>query len=225
MIAWICDVNGVLVDTVAVTRDAFAATAARYRFSFGEQEYRKVKDVSLLEAYRVLDPGADQLARRQFHLQYLRERVQEVRAYPHVAEMLAAATAGRIRVGAATSYGETAEACLVNTGLYGYIDCLVTQEEVRRPKPHPDSILLILRLFDIDPQGRDYDRAVYVGDSRLDVEAGRSAGVRTIGVSYGVSDEAEIRAAGPDHVIHSFREMRVFLEAPECLGPRAGASI
>jgi pyrophosphatase PpaX len=217
MIAWICDVNGVLVDTVGLARAAFVATAAHGGFGFDEQDYRKVKDLSLLEAYRILEPGAEPSARQQFHLRYVRERIPEIRAYPYVAEILAAAKAEDICVGAATSHGETAEACLVHAGLYRHIDCLVTQEEVRRPKPHPDAILQILRLFNIDPWRRNGDRAVYIGDSRLDVEAGQSAGVRTIGVTYGVSDEAEIRAAGPDHVIHSFRDMRAFLEAPECL--------
>jgi pyrophosphatase PpaX len=213
--AWICDVNGVLVDSTVIARDAFAATAGHWRFSFTEQDFAKVKGRWLLEAYRILDPGEDPFARRRFHLQYVRDRIREVRAYPHVAEMLAAAKARGIRVGAATSHGEMAEACLVNTGLYSYIDCLVTQEEVKRPKPHPESILRVLALLDVHPKDSDCGWTVYVGDSAVDIEAGRAAGVRTIGVTYGVSDEAEIRAAGPDHVIRSFRDMDLFLEGPQ----------
>jgi len=37
--------------------------------------------------------------------------------------------------------------------------------------------------------------------------------VPTIGVTYGVSQESEIREAQPDHVIHSFAEMRRFMAA------------
>ena len=47
----------------------------------------------------------------------------------------------------ATSHGEIAEGCLVRAGLYPFIDCLVTQEEVRHPKPHPESLQLVLTLF------------------------------------------------------------------------------
>ena len=146
MTAWICDVNGVLVDSTAIARDAFAATAGHWRFSFTEHDFSRVKGFWLLEAYRILDPGGEPFTRRRFHLQYVRDRIRDVHAYPHVAEMLAAARARGIRVGAATSHGETAEACLVNNGLYSYIDCLVTQEEVKRPKPHPESILRVLAL-------------------------------------------------------------------------------
>jgi pyrophosphatase PpaX len=214
MIAWVCDVNGVLVDTIAASRAAFAATAAESGVPFGESEYQAVKDLSLLEAYRLLGAGREPGARVRRHLTHVREQLANIRAYRHVEQTLAAARARGVRIAAATSHGATAEACLVHTGLYQYLDCLVTQEEVRRLKPHPDLILHALMLLGVDPQRRDGD-VLYVGDSRLDIEAGRAAGVRTIGITGGVSTEAEIRNAGPDHVIHSFLEMRRFAVVPE----------
>jgi phosphoglycolate phosphatase-like HAD superfamily hydrolase len=51
---------------------------------------------------------------------------------------------------------------------------------------------------------------VYVGDTAIDIQAGKSAGVQ-IGVTYGVADRADIRAAQPDYIIDSFRDMRQFL--------------
>ncbi len=215
MTAWICDVNGVLIDSPAVARAAFAATAAHFRFSFSDEDFEKIKTLTLLGAYRILDPAGEASARRQFHLHYVRERIREIRSYPHVADTLKIAKAHGVRVGAVTSHGETAEACLVNTGLYLYIDYLLTQEEVKRPKPYPDLLVRLLALCEIDPRKPDSDWAIHIGDSPLDVEAGRSAGVWTIGVTYGVSTEAEIRAARPDYVIHSFHELRAFLERPK----------
>ena len=50
----------------------------------------------LLEAYRILDPGGEPFTRRRFHLQYVRDRIRDVHAYPHVAEMLAAARAAAV---------------------------------------------------------------------------------------------------------------------------------
>jgi pyrophosphatase PpaX len=212
---WICDVNGVLVDSTAVARDAFAAAAAHWRFRFIDRDYRSIRSLTLLEAYARLDPGGDAGARRRFHLRHIRERIGEIRACPHVVDMLTMAKAQGVRVGAVTSYGETAEACLVSTGLYSYIDCLVTQEEVKRPKPHPDLLLRAMALFEIEPHRPESDWAVHIGDSPLDIEAGKAAGVRTIGVTYGVAEESEIRAATPDHLIHSFAGMQVFLRPPE----------
>jgi beta-phosphoglucomutase-like phosphatase (HAD superfamily) len=49
---WICDVNGVLVDSTALVCQAFLATARRYGFAFTEPDRRRVKGLWLLEAYR-----------------------------------------------------------------------------------------------------------------------------------------------------------------------------
>jgi HAD superfamily hydrolase (TIGR01509 family) len=208
---WICDVNGVLIDSSHLVREAFAATAARWGFAVGDRAFQRVKGLWLLEAYRVLDPGGDAAQRRQYHVSYIRERIAEVRAYPDVAPTLAAAKARDVRVAATTSHGEIAEACLVASGLYPYVDCLVTQEEVKHPKPDPESIHVILRLFGAPPPNCGSPRPLHVGDTAPDIVAGKAAGIRTVGVTYGLSDEAEIAAAMPDAVIRSFDGMRQFL--------------
>jgi pyrophosphatase PpaX len=204
---WICDVNGVLLDSTAIVREAFAATAAHYGFECGAREFGMVKGCWLLEAYRRLDPGGDPQARRAFHLGYVRERIACVRAYPGVRDTLAAARAAGVRIGAATSHGEIAEAGLVVSGLYPLIDVLVTQEEITRPKPHPDAILRVLALLGADLHD-PRPAALHVGDTREDIEAGRAADLLTIGVTYGVSPTHEIEAAAPDETIAAFAEMR-----------------
>jgi phosphoglycolate phosphatase-like HAD superfamily hydrolase len=107
------------------------------------------------------------------------------------------------------------------TGLYEHIDCLVTQEEVRRHKPHPDMLVRILELFDTVV---DRESVVYVGDTPNDIEAGKRARVLTVGVTYGLSSSDEIRAAAPDEVIDSFDQMRMFLTAPACRRTTATAA-
>jgi HAD superfamily hydrolase (TIGR01509 family) len=212
MMLWICDVHGVLVDSTAVVREAFAATAARYRFPCGEAELHEVKGLGLVEAYGILDPGGDTYTRRAFHVQHVRARIDAMPAFAGVRDTLAAARARGIRVGAATSHGEIAEACLVNTGLYPLIDVLVTQEEVRRPKPHPDSILRAIHLLGGDPRDTRLE-ALHIGDTAADVVAGKRAGILTVGVTCGMSDGAEMRLAGPDYVVDAFHEMRWWLPA------------
>jgi pyrophosphatase PpaX len=210
---WLCDVNGVLIDSTEIVRQAFAATAAHYRCQFGEHALRRVQGLCLLEAYRFLDRGGDPFERQRYHLGFVRERAREIRAYPAVHDQLEAARATGIGIGAVTSYGAIAEECLVNTGLCPLIDHLVTREEVRRPKPHPEPIVRVLRLFNVEPRSHESRQVVYVGDTAVDIQAGRSAGVQTVGVTYGMADLAAVEAAEPDQVIDSFREMRRFLQS------------
>lgn len=203
---WICDVNGVLIDSIALVRDAFAATARRFGIPLGEDGLRRVNGRVLPEAYRLLDPSGDPVASTRFHLSYLRARLAEVRAYDDVAETLATARAAGVRIAAVTSYGEIAEAALVHTGLYHLIDCLVTQEEVPRAKPHPDALILALTLLGRGGESRGRD-ALYVGDTVIDVQAGKAAGLRTIAVTCGSAGDAELRSAQPDDVIARFAGM------------------
>jgi pyrophosphatase PpaX len=208
---WICDVNGVLVNSLSLTRRAFATTAAEYLFPFTECHFRRVKALPLVDAYRVLAASCDAAALRCCHLKYIREHACEAHAYPFVAEVLRVARARGVRIGAVTSYGEVAEAFLVNSGVYPLIDCLVSQEEVRRPKPDPESLCRILALLADDRDGGSPSSVICVGDTPSDVQAGRAAGVITVGVTYGACDWQEIDGAEPDYTIRAFDEMQLFL--------------
>ena len=60
-----------------------------------------------------------------------------------------------------------------------------------------------------------------VGDTDLDVYAGRANGLSTVGVGYGMVDEARLRAAKPDFIVTHPNELA---EAIRLAGVRAAAS-
>ena len=60
-------------------------------------------------------------------------------------------------------------------GLREYFDIVVTALDVRHPKPHPEALEKILAHC-----GRRADEAVYIGDSEIDVEHARAAGMPVI---------------------------------------------
>ena len=51
-------------------------------------------------------------------------------------------------------------------------DCVITSDKVDKPKPNPESILTILDQYHLQPR-----ETVYVGDSKSDMLAAKSAGV------------------------------------------------
>jgi HAD superfamily hydrolase (TIGR01549 family) len=59
--------------------------------------------------------------------------------------------------------------------LAGYFDLVVSALDVARPKPDPESLNKILDHFQVR-----YDEAVYIGDSVVDAEAARRAGIPLI---------------------------------------------
>lgn len=69
-------------------------------------------------------------------------------------------------------------------------------------KPAPDSVLAVCRQLDVDPRG-----TWMIGDGPQDVGAGRAAGAFTVGVLGNIADHGAVRAAKPDLVVGSLREV------------------
>lgn len=69
-------------------------------------------------------------------------------------------------------------------------------------KPDPAVVNEILSLTAIDPS-----EALYVGDSGVDMRTARAAGVRSVGVSWGFRQRAELIEQGADHLIDGAEEL------------------
>jgi phosphoglycolate phosphatase len=76
----------------------------------------------------------------------------------------------------ATNRSNTIGKVLESNGLDEYFDIVVSSLDVKNPKPHPESLLKILRFFSLGPQ-----QAVYIGDSSVDWETARAASVPFVG--------------------------------------------
>lgn len=81
-------------------------------------------------------------------------------------------------------------------------DVIVHMDSTANHKPHREPVDLALRLMGGDPK-----QAVYVGDSPYDIEAGRAAGLLTIGIVYNTFSASELTAAGAHYVVPSWDEI------------------
>jgi HAD superfamily hydrolase (TIGR01509 family) len=78
----------------------------------------------------------------------------------------------------------------------------VYSEDSLRKKPHPAPLQMALRILRAAPE-----ECVYVGDTAQDIEMARRAGMRAIGVLGPFPTAERIRAAGPDLLLGSIREL------------------
>ena len=74
-----------------------------------------------------------------------------------------------------------------------HFQAIVGGDSVKTKKPHPEGLDLILKKLKVSP-----DEAVLIGDSPVDIETGKRAGVYTCVVNYGLGLPEEIAAASPD---------------------------
>jgi HAD superfamily hydrolase (TIGR01509 family) len=91
--------------------------------------------------------------------------------------------------------------------LADYFSACVCSEDVPKKKPHPAPLNLALEQLRAEPE-----ECVYVGDTAEDIEMARRAGVRPIGVLGPFPTADKIRAARPDTILRSIRDLPKHLQ-------------
>jgi phosphoglycolate phosphatase len=81
-------------------------------------------------------------------------------------------------------------------------DLLVSRDDVRQVKPHPEHVQVVLQQWDIAPT-----QCVVVGDYWMDVEAGKAAGCRTVGIWRLDVPINPFRHHPPDLLVRELREL------------------
>src|SRR3989441_10619077 len=79
-------------------------------------------------------------------------------------------------------------------GLEDAFHVIVGSDEVTHPKPHPEPVLKALEHL----RASAHD-AVFIGDSRHDIECGRAAGVKTAAALWGPFDRSHLADLEPDY--------------------------
>ncbi len=111
-------------------------------------------------------------------------------------------------------YGVLSNACgayvravLNVTGLYSLFDVALGADDVPAAKPAPDGLLQCCQFLGTSPEA-----CVYVGDSPSDGIAAASAGMRSVGVTWG-SNSRESVSADFDETVDSVAELEASLRA------------
>ena len=81
-------------------------------------------------------------------------------------------------------------------GLVSFFDCIVAGDDVMKPKPDPEGILLVLNTLHVNA-----NEAIFIGDSDADILAGKQADVRTIGVQWLPNYQSATFTVQPDYFI------------------------
>ena len=92
-------------------------------------------------------------------------------------------------------------------GLHEFLELVISREDVDNHKPAPDSILKALTSLKVNAE-----ESLYVGDSYVDLAAGKRAGVRTIGVLTGFCDRGVLENGDPDMIIDSVADLPKVVE-------------
>lgn len=192
------DLDGTLLDSVDLIVDSYHHTLAAHRLTpMTRDEILAGLGTTLYAVFGKMTDDADTLASwiatyREYNLTHHDARA---RAYPGVVEMVRRIADSGFRLGMVTSKARAgAERGLRVMGLDGTMEIIIGADNVVKPKPDPEPVLMAL-----DMMGVSAETTLFVGDSHHDVHSGRGAGVKTAGVTWGPFDRGHLEIAAPDY--------------------------
>lgn len=112
-----------------------------------------------------------------------------------------------LKIGIVTSRSKQDVLSRLNkTDLRGYIDVIVTRDDVNKLKPSPEQVLIASKRLGLPPRN-----CVIVGDMSTDVEAARKAGSISIGVASGIFNKQLIKS-NPDFLAQSMVDIPIAID-------------
>ncbi|WP_261565541.1 HAD-IA family hydrolase [Frankia gtarii] len=209
----IFDLDGVLVDSFGVMRQAFTIAYAEVVGPSEPpfEEYNRHLGRYFPDIMRIMNlPLAmeEPFVRESYRL------AREVVLFDGVEEMLRRLRARGHGLAVATGKsGPRARHLLGELGVLSLFDHVIGSDEIPRPKPAPDIVLRALDLLGTAPA-----EAMMLGDAVADIESARAAGVMAVAALWGETDGVELLKARPDAVLHRPAELLALLGAA---GPQA----
>ena len=86
--------------------------------------------------------------------------------------------------------------------LLKYFNAVITGLSAKRTKPYPDPILLAAHKMGVKPE-----ECLMIGDTTVDMRAGKSAGAQTVGVLCGFGEKEELLRMGADLILPTTSEL------------------
>lgn len=209
-LALLFDIDGTLIETLdAILSSMNAALSEVGEPPLRREELRPLVGMPVqrqLDIMRGMSGSVVDAITDRYYAHFMRLVEAGLPLYPGVKETLPS-LAGRAISTMTTRRHEGAKRMLDVAGILPYFRVVVGGDEVSRPKPFPD-----LPLFSAKAIGMPPESCVVVGDSPVDILAGRSARMWTVAATYGYGNPSAIREAKPHATMGRFAELPHILE-------------
>ena len=222
----IFDLDGTLVDSQLDLANAVNAARAHINLPplANERIYSYVGNGAPVLMRRAMGPdaGATDVQRAlDFFLAYYREHMLDnTRLYPGVQEALDALKAAAVQLAILTNKPvRFSQAIVEGLGLGGHFARVYGGNSFQEKKPHPVGIHTLMEELAVGAEN-----VIMVGDSAVDVQTARNAGVMACGVAFGFQPET-FAEHPPDLLVDDMRQLAGWvLSHPARATPRGPGS-
>lgn len=197
------DIDGTLLDAKQFIFKAFEhSLLTNYQKQISWKDLLPLSGKSLVSCYQQLVPAGDIEILCQTHHNFQLQNLHLAAPFPSSIKTLKKLRQRKFKLGAVTNRsGNTVIKTLQLSGLAKYLDIVITADDVKKQKPHKEPIIKALKLLEVKPH-----QAILVGDTEVDVLAGKNARVQTVGVTYGVLGK-DIKKHNPDFIVNDIEEL------------------
>lgn len=197
--AAIFDLDGTLLDTLEDLKNACNHVLTELDLPTRTlEEIRSFVGNGILNLIRRAVPaGTDEEIIRRAYERFLpwynAHCMDETRPYPGIPEVITALRNAGLRTAVVSNKADPAVQELISHFFPGRFDAIAGEKEGVRKKPAPDTVFSVLHTLDCPPE-----KAVYIGDSDVDIETAANAGTSCIAVTWGFRSREFLLAHGAE---------------------------
>jgi len=151
-----------------------------------------------------------------FHAHYKIHSADTTRPYAGMLPLLKELKKAGVRLAVVSNKADYAVRDLCDAYFPGIFDTAAGDREGIRRKPAPDAVLEVMRTLRVSDT-----ECVYVGDSEVDEETARNAGLPCVAVTWGFRSKKRLREQGAETFAETMEDLEKELGLP-CGGARDG---
>ncbi len=137
-----------------------------------------------------------------FKIHYAAHCADNTKEYDGVSKLFAQLRADGMKIAVVSNKADFAVQKLCKDYFDGYLDTTVGEREQVRRKPAPDSVNEVLKNLNISRKN-----AVYIGDSDVDIETAKNAGMPCISVNWGFRSTDFLTEHGAAQIVSTMDEL------------------
>ena len=202
------DVDGTLSDTDDLYANQISGLLPRFLFPDPDHTARRLvmwiesPGNALLGFADTIGFDDEMMALIDWMNRHRKHTLKKFLLVPGVDEMLALMQ-GRYPMAIVTARDEKSTMRFLDQfDLCKYFDLIITGLTAAHTKPYPDPIILAAQKIGVQPQ-----ECLMIGDTTVDMRAGKAAGAQTVGVLCGFGEEPELKQLGADFILKSTSDL------------------
>ena len=202
---FVFDLDGTLLDTLDTINYYLSKTLTSngYRAVTRDECRSFVGDGSRILLTRALKSQGEESAEvaerlcREYVAAYNKDPFFLTKPYPGVCEMLSELRSRGIRLAILSNKPHSSVILIVEKIFGDTFDIVEGASDGKPLKPSPECLYRIANELSVEPS-----ECVFVGDSGVDMQTGKSAGAYSVGVLWGYRPESELSRMGADMLIN-----------------------